>query len=108
MKKNLFITFFIVYVVIFIVFCTFSNFKLDRLKASASTASISSSTYGKIHFIKVSSGHVSGDAILLESKGQTCLIDAGNPATWSTIDYHSQGLDGAKVASYLKNTVGVS
>ena len=71
-------------------------------------ATLNTNTYGKIHFINVSSHNANADAILLESKGKLCLIDSGNPATYGTgsnkIDY--SGYDGAAVAKYIKSIGG--
>lgn len=74
------------------------------------TGTVNTSTYGKIHFISVTKQiNHNADAILLESLGKFCLIDAGNPPSLTTngqtYDYANE--DGQKVATYIKN-LGVS
>ena len=85
--------------------CSFSAFIPSNVSAALST-----STYGKIHFINVSNPdkNQNADAILIESKGKLCLIDSGNPPTYGSGDglINYSGYDGKRVVDYIKGIGG--
>ena len=101
MKKKFLYTIFSISFV-FIIIGLALNFVENGFMTRGLVDSLSSSTYGKIHFISTTKhGHSGSDAILVESQGKTCLIDAANPPTWGNYSYPDE--DGDKVARYLKS-----
>lgn len=104
MKKNKIKVLFTISFVFIIIGVTMS-FKSDLFFKKSLMTSLNESEYGKIHFISVTnSGSTGSDAILLESQGHLCLVDSGNPNKWGDYDY--TGIDGKKVADYIKNIGG--